>query len=195
MRCYQRVTNGYKTLLVEDVMQAMPELLAYAFLKYNETMSTRSGHPSDTEWDSKSYKNITERDLVQLLLIIKKRIGTINDSDCANSILGILGNACAVFGPNTNLSLKIKEISNTLDADFASLSEAVSSCCTEILSTMDTDFEHTWSLIAGITTAAATQHQLASENVNQRFDILEQLIANANAHQQPHQSGSSKNCY
>ena len=202
MRCYQRVTNGYKTLLVEDVMQAMPELLAYAFLKYDETMGTRS-RPNDTEWDEvkmaptsmdvNSHKNITERDLVQLLLIIKKRIGTINDSDCANSILGILGNACAVFGPNTNLSLKIKEIIDTLGTDFASLSEAVSSCCTEILSTMGTDFEHTWSLIAGITTAAAAQHQLANAQVNQRFDVLEQLITNANAHQQPHQSSSSKN--
>ena len=48
MRCYQRVTNGYKTLLVEDVMQAMPELLAYAFLKYDETMGTRS-RPNDPE--------------------------------------------------------------------------------------------------------------------------------------------------
>ena len=40
MRCYERIIGGYETVLVEDVMAAMPELLHYALLKYENTDTT-----------------------------------------------------------------------------------------------------------------------------------------------------------
>ncbi len=149
MRCYERIVGGYQTLPVNDVMEAMPEMLGYALMKYERGMQpdvTRTVRANTTPlWESvkaprpgvpnpfepsasqgpafvgPSCQALAD-DLCQvlrLLHIIKKRIGTVNDPVCANSVLGVLGNACEVFGPDSNISLKIAEILTTMAADTA----------------------------------------------------------------------------
>ncbi len=156
MRCYERIIGGYQTLPVNDVMEAMPEMLGYALMKYERGMqpdvtrtvrvnaaplwesvrAPRPGAPNPYEPSAPlgsvcigaPCEGLAD-DLCQvlrLLHIIKKRIGTVNDPVCVNSVLGVLGNACEVFGPDSNISLKIAEILSNLAADTALLSAEIS---------------------------------------------------------------------
>ncbi|MGE0009174.1 MAG: hypothetical protein AB7F19_01420, partial [Candidatus Babeliales bacterium] len=153
MRCYERIVNGHTTVLVADVMEAMPELLSYAIAKHEDmvnanTMRTnrpqaKAPRPSDPFAPGAPVGPILEtfRDdgcdsvaagicqIIKLLLIIKKRIGTVEDAVCDDSVLGILGDACEILGPDTSISQALKDI---LDAVVTQ-----SNCCAETIAKLD----------------------------------------------------------
>ena len=132
MRCYECIVSGDKMLCAEDVMEAMPELLNYTLKKYEgseENMgamrslrSCEQGVPACAyvqKSPTSSCGSVSAElcQILNLLKVLKKRIGCVQAPVCTNSVLAILGDACQVFGPDSNISKKIAEILDTINKD------------------------------------------------------------------------------
>lgn len=150
MRCYERIVNGHKTMLVSDVMEAMPELLSFAIAKYEKNV-TRSSRPGEATKAPRpnaqnpyapgavvgsilvdpnagcAAKDVSGDlcEIINLLLIIKKQIGTVEDDVCCDSVLGVLGDACNILG------MSISDFLLTLSFNYT-----FSNCCEEIIETI-----------------------------------------------------------
>lgn len=83
--------------------------------------------------------------VLDVLVAIKNRIGCVTDDVCCNTILGILGNACEILGPDSSISSILLEILNEingtqtvictftqierLEQEIEDLSEQLTECC------------------------------------------------------------------
>jgi len=78
-----------------------------------------------------------QSEVLRLLGTIRARIGSVDECSCDGTILSILGDACTILGPCETISGGIKNIET---------------CCNNTFTTMVTDFNATWTILAALTT-------------------------------------------
>jgi hypothetical protein len=158
-RCYKLISEDETVIDVETLVEAMPEILQYA-IEQEKMRAVRPNAPSVFANNAIASCNggcdLTQ--VIQLLSSIRTHIGTVEDSPCCNTILGILGDACNVpcIGENGSISevlCEILECCTTSGADIkalftvlADIKNTLTECCAEI----HEDFEGTWTILADL---------------------------------------------
>jgi hypothetical protein len=95
---------------------------------------------------------------LQLLRIINSKLGSTTDSSCQKSVLGILGDACAILGPGETISSGIKELLEDFNETWTILAvlttpTIVINCdVSGVYTVLDTSFNETWTILATLTT-------------------------------------------
>jgi hypothetical protein len=190
MRCYKSVSEGETVLDADILIEAIPELLQYA-IEQEKIRASRPDAPTSNANNAivacGGDCDLTQ--LIRLLASIRARIGTVNDSPCCGTILGILGDACNVpcIGENGSISEVLCEIldcctqitgSSAINIDLsgvytaiADLKTTLTECCAEI----HVEFNGVFTVLAGLDFDCSTTVEI---DLNGVFTVLASLDLN-----------------
>jgi len=190
LSCYSRLNQGYKTVSLYDLAYAMPEILQYVCGEHEKHIQEGNRIPRPDAQGVLSQvvscgSSCNLNRVLKILLSIKSRIGTVADPVCCNTILGILGDACACLGPDASISCTLKDlvedfretwtiltdIKLTLTECCADLKETITECCAEL----QEDFRETWTILADINETLTECCANLEEDFRQTWTILDDL--------------------
>ncbi len=159
MRCYQQILSGNDTLVLKDVLAAMPELVNFAVLQH-EKKATLS--QKETTFDSFNEKY--------------------SQSKLANRCLpdfGFYNWMCELNTIMKNLEKCCKETRS----DFKQTWSVIEECCDDIIERVNTccgqtqnNFEYTWSVINEVENTVAECCEQTQNNFQTTFNLLNTLL-------------------
>jgi len=143
--CYERIIDGHDVVRTKDLIQALPEIFNFILQENTQTKIERP----DAQEDVVGQNACNTSRAIKALLRIQKAFGSVNDSSCCNTVLGILGDACEILGPDQTIAGVIKELID-LTSIYTTRVDDVFTTLTECCADLEEDFRETWTIISEI---------------------------------------------
>jgi len=177
LTCYGYILQGSDYVPAKRLFNAFPELLEYTLQEKMLEKEYRAPRPdapglltpAGQVVGSNSGCNFTQ--VLNALSAVKSQIGTVRDSSCKNTILGILGDACECLGEEQTISCFLAE----LVASFTStimISDDLINTLTECCADLEEDFRETWTIINEIKETVTECCEALKEDFRQTWTII-----------------------
>jgi len=169
LNCYRRILNGFETAKFSDVCNALPDILDHiVYENINHSIDDRS--PGGCSISGCAQVNCNIRPIIHLIKRIQNQIGTVAQSSCCESILGILGDACQILGPDASISCSLKDLLFSLSI-MVDLEGTLTQCCADL----EEDFRHTWTQFEDLKPTITECCADLENNFRETWTILEDL--------------------